>query len=189
MPLRIPTPRSVLPLLCAAALLAGACRRGSDTIPTERFVRANVALRMVNDSGPKADSQRKAILRRTGVTAAELRHYVAVNGRRHPGTLARAWEAIDDSVQRRLSDAAAARPQGQPVAPPAAPIAGPGAQPPPAVTPAVPAPPINRAKADLLRQGAPRATLPGNSPATAALPPPPSIVKTPPPPATSRPPQ
>ena len=170
MPLRIPARPSLPALLCAAALLAGGCRRAADTIPTERFVRANVALRMVNDSGPKADAQRQAILRRTGVTAAQLRQYVAVNGRKRPGTLARAWEAIDDSVQRRLSDAAAARPQGQPTPPPAAPIAGPGAQPPSTVPQPVPPPPANQAKLDVLRRGAPRAEVP----ATAAPPPPPS---------------
>jgi hypothetical protein len=158
-PLRIPVPRPLLPLLCAAAVLAGACRPGGDTITTERFVRANVALRMVNDSGPKADQQRKAALRRAGVTAADLRRFVTVNARRKPSTLAKAWEAIDDSVQRRLSAASAAQKPGQPMVPPSAPIAGPGAQ--PAV---VPAPPINP------------------PPTTAAPPPPPGVTKAPAPP-------
>jgi hypothetical protein len=177
-PLRIPVPRPLLPLLCAAAVLAGACRPGGDTITTERFVRANVALRMVNDSGPKADQQRKAALRRAGVTAADLRRFVTVNARRKPSTLAKAWEAIDDSVQRRLSAASAAQKPGQPMVPPSAPIAGPGAQ--PAV---VPAPPINPAKAEMMRRGAPRQELPINPPpTTAAPPPPPGVTKAPAPP-------
>ena len=157
--------RTILLSLCAAALLGG-CKRDGGTISSEQFVRANVALRMVPDSGKAGAAARRAALRKAGVTPAQLRAFVAVNGDRRPSVLAKAWEAIDDSVQQRLSKAAAERPQGKPSVehPPAPNIAGPGAMPPAKGPPAVPPPaPTNEAKLRVQQQGAPRTVVPLNN--------------------------
>jgi hypothetical protein len=160
--------RTLLLSLCAAALLGG-CKRNGGTIATEQFVRANVALRMVADTGKAGAAARSAALRKAGVTPAQLRAFVAVNGDRRPSVLAKAWDAIDDSVQQRLSKAAAERPQGKPPVahppvghPPAGIVAGPGAAPTKGSPAVAPQAPLNEAKLRVQQQGAPRTVLPLN---------------------------
>ncbi|MDB4948810.1 MAG: hypothetical protein JWM27_1459 [Gemmatimonadetes bacterium] len=111
------------PLALAAALAAGACERRPDTITRGRFIAANVALRSVNDSGPRADSLRAAALKRWRVTPAQLRQYVRANGSR-TGELAKAWSAIDDTLQKRL---AAPPPSSAPTPEVVPPVSKPGA--------------------------------------------------------------
>jgi hypothetical protein len=95
--------RAVLSLLAFLAL-AG-CRGGSgrtDVIPTDRFVAANVALRILPDSAPQAD--RTAALKKARVTDRQLRAWVTAHAR-DPEALAKAWEQIATKV-----DSAAALP-------------------------------------------------------------------------------
>lgn len=81
-------------LVLPAALALAAC--GGDgspagVIPREKFVAANVAVRSLPDSAtPQA---RAAVLRKQGVTEAQLKAWV--NGHaREPEVLAKAWEEI-----------------------------------------------------------------------------------------------
>jgi hypothetical protein len=78
---------------CAALALA-ACG-GDDavpgTIPREKFVAANVALRSLADSATPAT--RVATLRKHGVTEQQLKGFVHGHARQ-PGELAKAWEQI-----------------------------------------------------------------------------------------------
>lgn len=86
------TLRRALPF-CAALALA-ACRgqeTAPGTIPREKFVAANVALRSLADSATPAT--RAAVLRKHGVTEAQLKRYVSVHAGQ-PEELAKAWERI-----------------------------------------------------------------------------------------------
>jgi hypothetical protein len=127
--------RFLLLLLCISAVAAAAaCKRSGGTLTREQFVRANVALREVTDSGPRADSLRAAALKKAGVTPEQLRAFVRANAMR-TDVLAKAWGAIDDSVQtfhqKRLDANPAIRGEARPPTPlgaigsPGAAIAGP----------------------------------------------------------------
>jgi hypothetical protein len=144
--------RTLLLALCILSA-ASACKPGRSTLSREQFVRANVALRAVVDSGPRGDSLRAAALRRAGVTSAQLRAYVQANAR-NTDQLAKAWEAIDDSLQARHQRRQEANPalRGKAMPPPSGAVAGPtgGAQGPPAPIPPGAA------------HGAPRQALPVN---------------------------
>jgi hypothetical protein len=83
-----------LTLLAAAVALAGCQRQApaaSGTIPRERFIAANVAVRTLSDSATPAE--RRVALRKAGVTERQLRAWVAVHAR-EPETLAKTWERI-----------------------------------------------------------------------------------------------
>lgn len=111
-------------LLLAAALLLAACGGKSDAsgggIPRERFVAANVAVRALPDSATPAE--RKAALKKAGVTERQLRAWVNLHAR-DPETLAKTWEEIAFKV-----DSVAG---GPPPPPPSAGGPPPGAIPPP----------------------------------------------------------
>jgi hypothetical protein len=91
--------RSALPTLAALAVLA-ACggRHGPRAIPREAFVRANVAIRSVPDTAP--DSARAAVLKKAGVTQADLERFVTAHAR-NADYMAQVWRDIADSVQHR----------------------------------------------------------------------------------------
>jgi hypothetical protein len=79
---------SILVLLA----LTGACRpRSAEVMSREKFVRVNVALRLLPDSAPNLAARRDSILRREHVTAAQLQAFVR-DGR--AATLAEAWRDI-----------------------------------------------------------------------------------------------
>ncbi|HEU0013493.1 MAG TPA: hypothetical protein VFQ45_07400 [Longimicrobium sp.] len=116
-----PLRRPLLALLAAAALSAcGRADAAAGAIPRDRFVAANVALRLVPDTVPNADSLRAAALRKHRVTAKELRAFVTAHEAEY---LAEAWKAIAERVDSlnesaRLAAAKAVKPgaTGQAVA-------------------------------------------------------------------------
>ena len=79
----------------AAALALAACQREpqapTGVIPRDRFVAANVAVRSLADSATA--QERRAALRKTGVTERQLRAWVNAHVR-DPETLSKAWEEI-----------------------------------------------------------------------------------------------
>ena len=79
----------------AAALALAACQGEPKTpagvIPRDRFVAANVAVRALSDSA--TPQERRAALRKTGVTERQLRAWVNAQVR-DPETLSKAWEEI-----------------------------------------------------------------------------------------------
>jgi hypothetical protein len=154
--------RSPFVVLLAATAFA-ACTHRERTIPRGKFVAASVALRMINDSGPHADTLRAAALKRAGVSAADLRRFVAVNANR-TAVLAKAWDEIDDSVQKRIA------PPSIPYPEPAPSVARPGAP------RGAPRPPVHFPPAQLQVersvQDAPRAALPAAPPPVVSGPPP-----------------
>ena len=84
----------IIIVLAAGLLLAGCNRQPSataGTIPRDRFVAANVAVRALPDSATPA--QRRVALRKAGVTERQLRTWVTMHAR-EPETLAKAWEEI-----------------------------------------------------------------------------------------------
>jgi hypothetical protein len=88
-------PRLILTLLLLA-LLTGACRsHGPAGMPREKFVRVNVALRLLPDSGRDVARRRAAILRREHVTAAQLQSWVRTA---RASTLAQVWAEIAAKV-------------------------------------------------------------------------------------------
>jgi hypothetical protein len=154
--------RSPFVALLAAAVFA-ACGRREATIPREKFVAANVALRMINDSGPHADTLRAAVLKRYRVSAGDLRKFVRVNGNR-TSVLAKAWDEIDDSVQKRAAPPTTPNPE------PAQPVSKPGA-PQGAATSRVHYPPAEL-RVERPVRGAARSEVPLGTPAPPPLPPP-----------------
>lgn len=82
-------------------LLAGCDGAGeaSGTIPRERFITANVALRKIEPASADAVARRREALRELGVTEAELREWVTVNWRDTEG-LAETWEEIAERIER-----------------------------------------------------------------------------------------
>lgn len=84
----------------------------------EKFVRVNVALRLVADSAPDAKARRTAILRRERVTAAQLERWVRANT--PSPVLGEAWREIavkvDSAEARRLRGSR--RPGSRPTPPP-----------------------------------------------------------------------
>lgn len=111
---------SALLLLVSAAACSGS--GPADTLPRERFVAANVALRAIPDTATGADSLRAAALKEAGVTAPQLRAWVRGH-RRDSELLADVWREIADSLQKRDSVALA-------VAAAAAPLPVDGSEPP-----------------------------------------------------------
>ena len=83
-----------LPVLLAALALA-ACTRTPEppagVISREKFVAANVAVRLLPDTVPQA--ARDAALKKTGVSDRQLRAWVTAYSRQ-PETLAKTWEEI-----------------------------------------------------------------------------------------------
>lgn len=80
-------------LCCTAVLSLAACGGGApaEVMPREKFVRANVAVRLLGDDAPA--SRRAEVLRRHGVTERQMKAWVRARSR-DPETLAKAWEEI-----------------------------------------------------------------------------------------------
>jgi hypothetical protein len=76
--------------------------RGYATIPRERFIETNVALRQIDRAAPEADSLRAEVLAEHGVTEEDLRAFVTARSDR-PGELAAVW----DEIRQRLTDRSA----------------------------------------------------------------------------------
>ncbi len=80
--------------------LAG-CERVGDparrTLPRERFIEVNVALRQVEPEAPEADSARAAVLSEHGVTAEQLLAFVQARSGR-PQELAQIWAEIQERL-------------------------------------------------------------------------------------------
>lgn len=78
-----------------AALALAACTREPElpagVISREKFVAANVAVRLVSDTAPQA--RRDSALRKAGVTDRQLRAWVTAHAR-DPEFLAKTWEEI-----------------------------------------------------------------------------------------------
>jgi len=88
-------------LALAVAVTAGCERKAAaGTIPRERFVLANAALRAVPDTAAAGDSLRAAALKRHRVTDRDLLRFVQVHGTRVE-YMSTVWREIADSVQRR----------------------------------------------------------------------------------------
>lgn len=88
-------------------LLAGCGVAGeaSGTIPRERFIAANVALRKIEPASADAAARRREALRELGVTEADLREWVTVNRRDTEG-LAETWEEIAERIEQADSGGA-----------------------------------------------------------------------------------
>jgi hypothetical protein len=111
-------------LVTLAALSLAACTQEPEppagVIPREKFVAANVALRLLPDSAQQA--ARDAALKKAGVTDRQLRAWVTAYSRQ-PETLADTWEQIAFKVDS--VSGAPPMPPGGPTPPMA------GAHPPP----------------------------------------------------------
>jgi hypothetical protein len=81
--------------LAAASIALAACSGGEESgvITREQFVRANVALRAVNDTARDADSLRTRALRAEKVTPAQLRAWLQAH-LNDPVLLAETWTEI-----------------------------------------------------------------------------------------------
>ena len=82
----------------AVALAVGgmaACKGNTaqGAIPRDRFVKANVALRSVDDTAAKGDSLRAAALRQHRVTDRDLQRFVRVHAN-DPEFLATVWREV-----------------------------------------------------------------------------------------------
>lgn len=86
--------------LAAAGMAACEGNSAQGAIPRDRFVKANVALRSVDDTAAKGDSLRAAALKRHRVTERDLQRFVRVHAN-DPEYLATVWREVADSVQRR----------------------------------------------------------------------------------------
>ncbi|HEX8430960.1 MAG TPA: hypothetical protein VF625_06710 [Longimicrobium sp.] len=96
----------------AALLALTACRAEPEGISREKFIRANVELRIVADSSVSVDSARARALRKERVTPNELRAWLAAN-QNDPEILAETWEEIAKRAQARVTpDSAAAGKSG-----------------------------------------------------------------------------
>ncbi|HEX6040078.1 hypothetical protein [Longimicrobium sp.] len=130
-------PRTLLVSLAALALAA--CKQTPETpagvIPRDRFVAANVAVRLLPETATQAE--REAALKKAGVTDRQMRAFVIAYARQ-PETLAQTWEQI----AFRVDSVAGSRPLPGGTPPPGAGVP-PGAVPPGAGVPpgAVPPPP------------------------------------------------
>jgi hypothetical protein len=92
-------------ILLVLATVSGCGRdpeRGYATIPRERFIETNVALRQIDRAAPEADSLRAEVLAEHGVTEEDLRAFVIARSER-PGELAAVW----DEIRQRLTDRSA----------------------------------------------------------------------------------
>ncbi|HEX8395289.1 MAG TPA: hypothetical protein VF665_23270 [Longimicrobium sp.] len=88
------------------ALMLAACGGGGErkgVVPRDRFVAANVALRMLPATATEAE--RKAVLKKFGVTDRQMLAWVDAH-RNDPGALAEAWE----QVAKRVDSLSALRP-------------------------------------------------------------------------------
>lgn len=118
--------RSAAVLFLAALSACGGGNDASGTVPRERFIAANVALRSLPDS--TTPRGRAHVLKKHGVTERQLRAWVRVHSR-DPEVLAKAWEEI----AFKLDSAGGTPPAGAP-SPPGGqvpPSAGAGAHAPP----------------------------------------------------------
>lgn len=126
-------PRTLLVLLAALALAA--CRQEpqapSGVIPPDRFVAANVAVRLLPETATQAE--REAALKKAGVTDRQLRAWVTAYSRQ-PETLARTWETI----AFRVDSIAGNRPLPQGGPPPGAGVPAGAVPPPPGMVPPQP---------------------------------------------------
>ncbi|HEU4559965.1 MAG TPA: hypothetical protein VFS20_19100 [Longimicrobium sp.] len=86
--------------LAAAGVAACKGNTAQGAIPRDRFVKANVALRAVDDTAAAGDSLRAAALRRHRVTEKDLQRFVRTHAN-DPEYLATVWREVADSVQRR----------------------------------------------------------------------------------------
>lgn len=106
-------------LLLGTLAAAGACKPApkapAGVISREKFVAANVAVRVLPDTVPQA--RRDAELKKVGVTDRQLRAWVTVYSR-EPETLSKAWE----DIAFKVDSVGGARPvpHGGPPPPPAA---------------------------------------------------------------------
>ena len=98
--------KSITPI--AAALLAvtlAACG-GEDAraglISRQRFIDANIALRVIPDTAAKADSLRAAVLKKHKVTEKDLTAFLA-QAQRDPEELAKVWTEIAEAVDREVA--------------------------------------------------------------------------------------
>ena len=107
--------RATLLSLAVLAAVLGGCRQNqaSGAIPRQRFVLANAELRSIPDTAPKADSLRKAVLKKHHVSEADLRRFVEVHDR-DLEYLATVWREVADSVQKRYERSFPARADGPP---------------------------------------------------------------------------
>ena len=91
------------PLFLLVLVAVAGCSRSpqapSGVIPREKFVAANVALRILPDSAPKAE--REATLKKQGMTERQLLTWVAAQAR-EPQTLAETWQRIAFQVDSLL---------------------------------------------------------------------------------------
>lgn len=132
-------PRTLLVPLAALALAA--CSQEpkppAGVIPRDRFVAANVAVRLLPETATQAE--RDAALKKAGVTDRQLRAFVTAYARR-PEALAQTWEQI----AFRVDSIAGGRPLPGGI-PPAGAGVPPGTVPPPpaAVAPAPVQLPVN----------------------------------------------
>lgn len=124
-------------LALTLALAACGTDAASGGISREQFIRANVALRMVSDTAPQADSLRARALRKEKVTPAQLNAWLRAH-QGDPELLAETWTEISrhadaaDSVNRP-------KPPNRPYVAPTLPQPGPT---PPPMPP--PMPPTSR---------------------------------------------
>lgn len=122
-------------MLAVAAACGG--DRGAPTIPREKFVAANLALRAIPDTAHNRDSLRTAALRRLRVSEKDLRGYLQRH-ERNTALVASLWAEIADSLHRRDSIAAARA--AKPPAPDSATAPGTPGQPQPAAGQPAPSP-------------------------------------------------
>lgn len=130
-------PRTLLVPLAALSLAAckPSAKAPAGVISPDRFVEANVAVRLLPDSATQAE--RDAALRKAGVTDLQLRAWVTAYARR-PETLAQTWERI----AFRVDSVAGARPTPGGSPPPGAGVPE-GAVPTPAAAGPIPVPRVN----------------------------------------------
>jgi hypothetical protein len=96
-----------LPALALSLILLGACGpREPQGMSREKFVRVNVALRMLPDSGADLPARRAALLRREHVTPEQLQQWVRTS---RVATLVPVWKEIADRVDRAARADAAHR--------------------------------------------------------------------------------
>jgi hypothetical protein len=133
-------------MLAVAAACGG--DRGAPTIPREKFVAANLALRAIPDTAHDRDSLRTAALRRLRVSEKDLRAYLQRH-ERNTALVASLWAEIADSLHRRDSIAAASAAKPPAPAPDSATVPGTPGQPQPAAgqTPPPPAAPATQVQA------------------------------------------
>jgi hypothetical protein len=82
-------------LLLLVSLLAGCEKAAPESMPRDRFIRVNVALRMIPDSAPDQAARRAAVLRRERVTGPQLEQWVRTH---RASDIAETWKIIANKV-------------------------------------------------------------------------------------------